>query len=301
MKLDYELLDVFTDRPFGGNQLAVFPVAPELPLATMQSIARELNLSETVFVRPASAAGAACRLRIFTPGAEVPFAGHPIVGCAALLSELGMVPGGGDCSLEVEAGLVPVTARREGACLYAQLTAPRLPTTGPKPPPRPAVAVMLGLSADDLDPKADPEGITSGMNFLAVPVRDVAALERIRLDSTRWHDLLAGWWASFVYAIAASGPRERRVRMFAPSAGIPEDPATGAAAVALAALLSRSPPEAPGREAWTVLQGQEIGRPSRLELELDYGSSGLQAVRLGGSVVRMGGGRLEIPDTASAR
>ncbi len=303
MRLAFHTLDVFTDRPFTGNPLAVFPQAPPLTNEQMQAIARELNLSETVFVRPPEAGGLA-KLRIFTPGAELPFAGHPTIGTAILLASLGAVPppqsdGETGIVLEENVGPIPVTLRWSGgAARFARLEA--LPTElGPRPPRAPALAAMLGLSEDDLDHATlGPTFVSAGTPFLVVPVRDADALARARLQMGEWQRTLADEWSSKVFVLAGdpdSAGEPLRARMFAPSLGIPEDPATGSAAVALAGLLGARDPRPDGSLAWTLLQGVEMGRPSRLEIEAVKRGGEVVATRVGGGAVPISRGEMEVP------
>ncbi len=302
MELRYHLLDVFTDVPFGGNQLAVFTDAPDLPGELMQRIARELNLSETVFVRPPQNPAAAFRLRIFTPGAELPFAGHPTIGTAHLLAELGLVPAGGSggFALEEGVGLVRVTIGRESGHLpFVQLRAAQLPVRGPAAPPsRPELAGLLGVSEADLAADGDEvQAVSAGVPFLIVPMRSRAALGRAALDLGRWRTLLAESWAPQVYVFCREPERagaDFRVRMFSPGFGIAEDPATGSAAAAFAGYLAwqRAPEE--GTFRWVAEQGVEMGRPSVLALEADVAGGAVRSVRVGGTSVRMGEGTLRL-------
>ncbi|MCM2254734.1 MAG: PhzF family phenazine biosynthesis protein [Vicinamibacteria bacterium] len=301
MKLAFHTLDVFTDKPFTGNPLAVFPDAPALSDAQMQTIARELNLSETVFVRPPEQGGLA-KLRIFTPGAELPFAGHPTIGTAFLLAALGLVPTP-DPQAEIvfEEGVGPIKVRLRGSggvLQFAQLEA-RATELGPRPPRVPALAAMLGLSDDDLDhPTLGPTFISAGGRFLVVPLRDVDALGRARLQMAEWQRTLAAEWSPQVYVVAGDPDSSQplRVRMFGPGIGIPEDPATGAAAVAFAGLLGALDPRPDGVLAWTLLQGTEMGRPSRLEIEAVKHGGEVVATRVGGTAVRVSSGEMECPE-----
>ncbi|MDQ6656564.1 MAG: PhzF family phenazine biosynthesis protein [Verrucomicrobiota bacterium] len=298
-ELTFHTLDVFTDRVFGGNQLAVFPEAPELDTTVMQAIAREFNLSETVFVRPPTREGAWRQLRIFTPGAELPFAGHPTVGAAQLLVELGIAPadnaGAASFAFDEGVGLVPVTVSRDATGGYfTWLTAARLPETGPPTLSREALAALLGISPGEIldDERDKPCAYSAGVPFLFVPVRDAAVLARVSVDLTRWREIIAGTWAEDVYVFCL-GERERtiRARMFAPAMGIAEDPATGSAAAAFAGYLW----ERSGRAGnWTITQGVEMGRPSTLHVEM-LGTAKLERVRVGGSAVRVSQGTMRVP------
>lgn len=302
MRYRYHTLDVFTDRLFGGNPLAVFTDARGISDAQMQAVARELNLSETVFVLPPEAGGTR-RVRIFTPGSELPFAGHPTVGTAILLVALGEVPaqeGETEVVLEEGVGPVPVRVRvRGGSPDFAQLTAAQPPVVGPAPA-REELAALLGLAPADLSDDWEPAMASAGVGFTVIPLRDVAALGRARLDLTAWERVLAHTDAPGVYPVVPAAPGETvRVRMFAPAMGIPEDPATGAAAAALAGYLARDAQQ--GTLRWTVEQGEEMGRPSTIYLEADVYNGIVLRSRVGGSAVMVSEGTMEIPtDTAAA-
>ncbi len=299
-ELTFHTLDVFTDRMFGGNQLAVFPEAPKLDPTVMQSIAREFNLSETVFVRPTQMPGALRQLRIFTPAAELPFAGHPTIGTAQLLVELGIADrdGTGNASfgLEENVGLVPVTVSPlSGGGFFTWLTAARVPELGPAVPSREILAELLGIAGDDIleDERDQPCAYSAGLPFLFVPLRDGSVLQRVVLDLARWREAIAHSWAKDVYVFCHEGVGEVdiRARMFAPAAGITEDPATGSAAAALAGYLWRRKGSG-GR--WIVAQGVEMGRPSILHIEAQEEDGILRTVRVGGSAVRVSRGTLNL-------
>jgi trans-2,3-dihydro-3-hydroxyanthranilate isomerase len=302
MELRYHLLDVFTDAPFGGNPLAVFPEAPMLEPGLMQRIARELSLSESVFVQPAHAPAAARRLRIFTPGVELPFAGHPTVGTASLLVELGIVPtdrAERGFLLEELVGLVPVSVRRaESGLLFAELTAAMVPESREPVPSRAELAALLNVAeAELLDGDDSPQAVSAGVPFLFVPVRDRDVLARVSVDIPRWRDLLATHWAPHVYVFCrnpAGADADIRARMFAPAMGITEDPATGGAAAAFAGYLAWRIADRDATLRWTVEQGVEMQRPSRLTLTAVKSAGQVREVRVGGTSVRIGEGVLRI-------
>jgi trans-2,3-dihydro-3-hydroxyanthranilate isomerase len=303
MELHYYLLDVFTDVPFGGNQLAVFVDAPVLEADLMQRIARELNLSESVFVQPPRDRAAVRALRIFTPGVELPFAGHPTIGTAHLLVALGLVTaeqGDRGFFLEEAVGLVAVTVRgRSGGTHVAELTPARLPETRGSVPSRAELSALLGIEVEDIvdDPDGDaPQAVSVGVPFLFVPVRDRGVLARVALDLARWRELLASAWAPHVYVFcrgAASGA-DIRARMFAPAMNITEDPATGGAAAAFAGYLAWRVENRDAELRWVVEQGVEMQRPSRLELTAVKEAGLVRSVRVGGAAVRVGQGVLHI-------
>jgi trans-2,3-dihydro-3-hydroxyanthranilate isomerase len=305
MRYRFVTADVFTDRIFGGNPLAVLPEADGLDQHQMQSVAREFNLSETVFVLPPEDAAHARRLRIFTPAQEIPFAGHPTVGSALILAGLGAIELAGESTaitFEEGAGPVPVTIHAAGGRpLSAQLTAPRPPEVRPGPEPA-ALAATLSLTTADLRTDTGlPAFASCGFPFLIVEVRDAAALGRARLDHARWRDLLADAWSGAVYVITRDPDGldvDFRVRMFAPGAGVSEDPATGGAAAALGGWLGLHEAPADGTARCRLAQGIEIGRPSRLEIEIEKRAGQVAAVRVGGSAVLVSEGTIEVPAAA---
>ncbi len=302
MNYRFHTCDVFTDRAFGGNQLAVFPHAEGLGEERMQQVARELNLSETVFVLPPEDPAHTRRLRIFTPQIEVPFAGHPTVGTALVLAHLGEVEVAGERTtlvLEEGVGPIEVAIRSEyGRPVDATFTTAVLPEFGPPPPPAADLARMLSLVESDLLlATRPPTAVSCGLPFLFVPLRDLGAVRRARLKLQDWEDLLADYWAPHVHVFthdAELAGCDLHARMFAPGAGVPEDPATGSAAAALAGLLAARSPEAEGTLRWTVEQGIEIGRPSIIEIEADKAGGEIVAVRVGGGAVMISEGLMHI-------
>jgi trans-2,3-dihydro-3-hydroxyanthranilate isomerase len=289
----YYTCDVFTDRLFGGNQLAVLPEARGLDDATMLAIAREFNLSETVFVVPPADPANTARLRIFTPGGELPFAGHPTVGTAFVLATIGATPGASEIVFEEGVGPVPVRIeRRAGEVVACTLTAARRPARGATLPPRGRLASMLGLRLADL--LAGAEVWSCGVAFAVIPLASVDALVRARLDRDRWTTLLGSHEGSKVYPVARVDEATWRVRMFAPSVGIAEDAATGSAAAALAGWLVSLQPQPDGARRWRLLQGEDIGRPSEIGLEVDVVDGAPAAVRVGGSAVMVSEGTLRL-------
>lgn len=291
MGTTFHTLDVFTDTRFGGNPLAVVPDARELPTGQMQRIAAEFNLSETVFVLPPESPRALRRLRIFTPAAELPFAGHPTVGTAMLLADLGVAD---DDAFVLDEGVGPVAVtvtRRDGRPAGASLRATVLPRVSGSAPPPDVVAAVLSLPPEAMLTQPGPQIISGGgPTFLIAPVRDADAVARVRLDPGRW-DALAGTDAQHVYVVAIDGG-DVRARMFAPALGVAEDPATGAAAVALAGFLS--PTMADGSHEWVIVQGVEMGRPSRLELRATVRDGVAERVDLAGTAVRVADGTLRV-------
>ena len=297
-QLRFHTLDVFTETVFCGNPLAVVLGGESLSTAQMQTIAREFNLSETVFVLPSTRKDCLHRVRIFTPARELPFAGHPTVGAACLLAGLRLAPQGEEAGfvLEENVGPVPVRVRRAGDReLYAELTTAKLPEYGPPAPDRAALARALGLTAADLGAGDEsPRSASCGMPFLLVPLRAPELLAAIDVDTVRLRALLDGYWAPEVYVYARGYEGELRARMFAPALGIAEDPATGGAAVALAGALGLEAVQ-DGRHEWVIHQGVEMGRPSQLYTSVDRVGGQITAVRVGGYAVTVSEGLLRIP------
>lgn len=300
MDIRFTTLDVFTDRPFGGNPLAVLCDQPEIPTERMQTIARELNLSETVFIVPPRDARALRRLRIFAPTREMLFAGHPTIGAAHALVEAGIAKlqdGSGTFALELEVGLVPITVtRRAGGPPFVQLTTARLPERVGTPPSRATLARVLGLGVEQvMEEEQCGQAWSCGTPFVVVPVRDRAALAAAKPDSARWTESLreAGAEQTFVFCRDPELPGSHlRARMFAPDLGIGEDPATGSAAAAFAGYLAAREAPMTGTHRWVVEQGFEMGRPSILHVEADVSEGRITAVRVGGTAVRMSEGTL---------
>jgi trans-2,3-dihydro-3-hydroxyanthranilate isomerase len=303
MQLSFHTLDVFTNRKFGGNPLAVVLGADLLTTDQMQTITREFNLSETTFVMTPEDPAHTAKVRIFFPGGEMPFAGHPTLGTAALLAELNQF-GGADfdshLTLELQAGLTPVRISRRGGLLSGMFTAPVVPFHAPVTLPSMAdTARALSLSPEDIG--FDGHGVASlegGPRFFYVPVKSRAALEASKVLEPYWSALikpLKGVDAAYVYTRGGDGLETAfRARMYAPTGGIAEDPATGSATALLAAQLLTAETLADGTHHWQLEQGYEMGRPSDLGLEADVQNGKLEAVRVGGSAVRMMSGVLSL-------
>lgn len=294
--------DVFTDRPFGGNQLAVFPDARGIPEARLQDVTREFNFSETTFVYPPDDPKHTRRVRIFTPGAELPFAGHPTVGTAHVLAAIGEIPLVGettDIVFEEGVGPMRVSIRSErGQPVFAQFTTAELPSVAAAAPDRATLAAVLGLDLHDLLGDGwDPQVLSCGVPYTFVAVRDPAAVARARFRMDRWELSMRGATGSEIFIFAAGGElpgSHIHARMFAPALNVPEDPATGSAAAALAGYLVPRDARSDGLFAWRVEQGFEMGRPSIMELEADVRGGAPTAVRVGGATVLMTEGRMEI-------
>jgi trans-2,3-dihydro-3-hydroxyanthranilate isomerase len=317
MELPFHTLDVFTDETFGGNPLGVFTNATHLSTELMQRIALEMHLSETVFLGPAETLEGTAKVRIFTPGREVPFAGHPTVGSAMFLAangHAGAIVGDGEVTivLEENVGPVPVVVRHEdGEPVFAQFTTALLPEHRPAPHSAAELAAMVGLSADDVcdgEPSnsrggpngLSPEMVSCGLPYYCIPVKSLDAVRRSALDMSLWNSMdVATGWAHHVYVLCMDAEGDSvdvHVRMYAPGSGVPEDPATGSAAAALGGYLAAADGRDEGSLSWTVEQGLEMGRPSLLYVEADRSGGATTAVRVGGSAVFVSRGMMAVPN-----
>jgi trans-2,3-dihydro-3-hydroxyanthranilate isomerase len=295
MRLPFHTLDVFTQDRFRGNPLAVVRDADRLGGGEMQAIAREFNLSETVFVLAPEDAAHTARVRIFTPVGELPFAGHPTIGTAVLLARLATDAGSGDApiTLEEEVGLVTVAVRDRGASApFAELTAAVLPTPGAEPPSAVDLASALGLAAADIGFEGyRPSVYEAGNGFLFVPLASRAALARARPDPAKSRSL--GALVGLYLFCRGTDPRfDFHARMFA-AGGIWEDPATGSAAATLPGPLCAQARVEDGTRRWRIAQGEDMGRPSALFLEADVVAGRPVAVRVGGHAVEVSSGEIE--------
>ncbi|MDD9717085.1 PhzF family phenazine biosynthesis protein [Dinoroseobacter sp. PD6] len=286
MRLPFHVYDVFTDTPFAGNPLAIVEDAGGLSTAQMQTIAREFNLSETIFVMAPADPAHAARVRIFFPTDEIPFAGHPTIGCALhLAGQRGL----SKLVLEEEAGLVPVTITGE----RAEFTAPVLPEPlgGPVDPALAARAVGLdqvGFGAHR------PAAWIGGPGFVYLPVPDRATLARARPIEPHWTALMEACAvdSAYLYCPAEDG---YAARMFSPTAGIPEDPATGSASAILAAQLLASGALGEGTTSLKLTQGEDMGRRSSIGFSADVASGALTAIRISGQAVPISSGHIRVP------
>ncbi len=287
-RLEFDTADVFTTTRFGGNPLAVVYDADALDAAAMQRIAREFNLSETVFVLPPRDAGADAFIRIFTPTVEMPFAGHPNVGCAALLAARRGLPGEA-IALDQQAGRVAARLARDaaGGITGAAIEAPQ-PYAGGDALDADAMAACAGLPAGSV--RAALIG-SCGTPFALAEVADAALLAAAAPDLAAFRAHLPVARAIGLLLHTPLGPGRRRVRMFGPLAGVIEDPATGSANVALGGLLLAQA----GGDALelAVEQGSEMGRPSLLALAARRDPAGAIRVSVGGGVVPVARGTIE--------
>jgi trans-2,3-dihydro-3-hydroxyanthranilate isomerase len=298
MRYRYYICDVFTDTRFGGNQLAVLPNASGLSDRQMQQIAREFNFSESTFVFPPEA-GQTRKVRIFTPSTEVPFAGHPNVGTAFALAtagEFGPIDGPVTVTFEEKAGLVPISIeKREGNVLWCELSAPQRLSLG-KSFSAEMVAAAVSLRPEDVITATHPPQVASvGLPFLVAELADRAALERARVNMNGIDAIAAEGVTPDIHLYTRSGDEvDIRARMFAPLDGVPEDPATGSANCALAALLTQHRSEPDGAFRWRIAQGVEMGRPSILEARTEKRAGAVVGVWIGGASVLVSEGFIEV-------
>ncbi|REC95129.1 PhzF family phenazine biosynthesis protein [Kushneria indalinina] len=285
--LDYLLLDVFTDTPFQGNPLAVFPEAGALGTSAMQRIARELNLSETVFIAATPMPGI-FDLRIFTPHQELAFAGHPTIGAAWLLREIGWHDDQLPLKLQVPAGEVPI--RFDGA--HAWLSTPNPLSIEPSPLSRASAAHLLGLSVEAVI--ADPVvGFACGSPFHLIALTSIEALTDVRVRPSQLSEALGGEHGVNVYMYVEEGDHSVRARKLCITDQVTEDPATGSAAAPLAGHLALQSSET-GTLEYTIVQGIEMGRPSRIGVLVDKSGEAVTAIHVGGMAVVIGEGRLRL-------
>ncbi len=299
----YATVDVFTETPFGGNPLAVFPDGRGLTTAQMQALAAEFNYSESTFVLPPASPENTAQVRIFTPKSELPFAGHPNVGTAVHVARLGTVHGrkiAGDRLLfEEGAGLVAIDLEyAAGEAVGAMLTAPQPLSRGAEVPVD-AVAACLSLPPDAiLIERHRPVFASVGLPFLMVELRDRAALARARANVAAFAEAAersgSGTLRLSLHLYTRHGEDtgltasvDIRARMFAPLGGVPEDPATGSANAALTGFLASLAPERDLDLTLRIAQGVEMGRPSRLLGKARKSGGEVVRVQIGGRCVAM--------------
>jgi trans-2,3-dihydro-3-hydroxyanthranilate isomerase len=299
MQFEFVTVDVFTDRRFGGNPLAVVPDGQGLTTAQMQSIAAEFNLSETTFVLPPRDASHTAAVRIFTPKAEMPFAGHPNVGTAFVLGRRATLSGrpiGDLLVFEEQAGLVPIDLRTDnGAVVGARLTAPQ-PLSRGVDIPLDIVAAACSLAVGDIETAHHCPCVAScgaAFVFAELKTRQALAAAQPRLEFFAQHLPIGGATGIHLY-LRGDGGIDVRARMFAPLHGVPEDPATGSANVALAGLLASLRPEPDLSLQLRIAQGVEMGRPSLLEASAEKRDGRVTQTRIGGRCVPVMSGTIEI-------
>jgi trans-2,3-dihydro-3-hydroxyanthranilate isomerase len=281
-ELNYRLLNVFTREggTLTGNPLCVFEHGETLSEQTMQALARQFNLSETTFLLPPTVPGAHARVRIFTPSYEMPFAGHPTLGSAHVCRELRR--GGDDLRLEMQAGVIPVSAHGARWTLVANTASHREVDV-----PRERLAFLLGLDRDDIAER--PLWVKAGREQLVIPLHGVDAVRRAMPRPEAFSELTSGDGSSMAYVFTESAPGRVLSRFFFPNGiGITEDPATGSATANLGGWWLAM--QRPLPSSIVASQGEQVGRPSTLFLEVD--SSG--QIRVGGEVLELGRGYVNL-------
>ncbi|MBI40068.1 MAG: hypothetical protein CMF59_10740 [Leptospiraceae bacterium] len=289
----FQTLDVFTEQPFGGNPLAVFTDARSIPENSYQSIAREMNLSETVFVLPPDDPQCKYRFRIFTPVRELDFAGHPVVGSACALAAE-QTQEQISFKVQLNAGITTIDLARKGHFWKARFQVPRLPESGPAAPSVEILEKALGLKSGDIHLGTSPIAFSCGAPILFLELASRDALSRCKIDLSLYEMHLANYWAPEVMPFVIEG-QEIHCRMFAPALGIPEDPATGGAAAAITGfLIHKFHHELPqeGDWPWRIHQGYEMGRPSLIELTMNMKQGKLNGIQIAGHSVPMSRGQI---------
>lgn len=303
MTRPYVILDVFTSTPLEGNPLAVVLRSEDLNDARMQAIAREFNLSETVFVLPPVNPAHTASVRIFTPITELPFAGHPTVGTAILLAQERVWKATGPCFalvvLEAKAGVLRVGVTPKGAePPYAEFDALKAPEEAGFPAPEDRIAAALGLAPSEIGfENHRPTRYAAGPAFTFVPVAGLDAIRRARVVTPHWGAGFGSDAAAAAYVYCRETVKRKctfHARMFAPGLGMPEDAATGSAAVALAGVILRFDDPGEGVHRCVIEQGAEMGRPSEITLEFEVQRQKLRVVRIGGSAVEVMRGELAV-------
>jgi trans-2,3-dihydro-3-hydroxyanthranilate isomerase len=295
MRRKFFTLDVFTCRRYAGNPLAVVLDPDGLDGAAMQAIAREFNLSETVFVLPPADKAHRAKLRIFTPARELPFAGHPTVGTAVLINRIDA--GTGRREIVVEEGIGPVRCAVEALDAEtgsARFELARLPAeTGPVEPAA-AMAAALGLREEDIGfEDFAPSRWSAGNEFTFVPLAGLDAMRRCRPNTANWSAAFGDGTGAFLFCReTAEQGHAFHARMFAPRAGVPEDPATGSAVAAFAGVLAHFTRMADGAHECVIEQGYEMGRPSLIRLAMTVQDGQLAAGAIAGEAVVVSEGTL---------
>ena len=295
MKVDYILMDVFTTERLSGNPLAVVMKADGLLDDQMQRIAGEFNLSETVFITRPRLERHSAAVRIFTPTVELPFAGHPTVGAAVVL---GLEFKTSAVRLEEAVGVITCVIekvdRRTG---YARFALPQLPAVAGKPPDKLQTALALGLEPEDIGCGLhQPSVYSAGVIYYLVPVKNAAVLRRAKPQQRAWPEVFPlGHSAVYVFTeTPEEAENDLAARMFAPGMGLGEDPATGSAAAALIGELA--PHAGDGQTEYVLRQGVEMGRPSRIAIQIRKRGEILTHGGIGGHAVIVGQGSLDLED-----
>lgn len=293
----YHFVDVFTDRPFAGNQLAVFPSAKGMSVQLMQAIPREFNLSEATFILPPDDPANQFKVRIFTPAKELPIAGHPTIGTAFVLARMGLVPSGDVVTIRLEegVGVVPVEIRSKGGAPDLILMDQPIPTFGEVFEDREKLAALLNIQVEGLHPNLPPQIVSSGVPFLVIPLVDLPTIGRARINLDVWERDFKGRTPEF-FLFTPHGERPGSTvhcRMFGPGLGIAEDPATGVAHGPLGGYLLKYGIVKGDSATIISEQGFEMGRPSLLTVLVESKGGEAMRVRVGGQSQFIGEGYIE--------
>ncbi len=293
----YQLLDVFTNQAFGGNQLAVFTDAEDLSSTTMQQFAKELNLAEITFVLPPQHAQNDFHIRIFTPAMELPMAGHPTVGTAYILAKMGLIALDESPKIvrfEEQVGVIEVSIQhKEGDIQQIQMHQP-LPEFKTIFEDKEAFAELLSIDANSIRDDLPIQVVTTGVPFVFIPIRDLATMHQLKVRLDVWETLLKDTDSPHIFTFSLETETDDATvhsRMFAPAMGIPEDPATGAASGPLGAYMAKYNLVTDTRNILSE-QGMEMGRSSFIYIDIGYEDGEFQHVVIGGACVHMGEGTL---------
>ena len=291
METPFYQVDVFTNHIFGGNPLAVFTEAECFEEGLLQKVAREMNLSETTFVYPSSKNDADFDVRIFTPAREISFAGHPTLGTAFVLRNNGLITNQQNpIRLNFKAGIIPVWAEEDkDFMLHPPANILREMNPSKK------IAQALGLSLSDLEKTFPVQVVSTGFPALLVPVRSLEAIEAITVSTRVLHEILEVLGVSMIYPFCCETVNSENTihsRAFAPDLGIPEDPATGSVAGAMGAYWAKM--QGPGDTVMIIEQGYEMGRPSKIHVEILKQEGKIEKIRVGGETQPVFKGRMSL-------
>lgn len=292
-RYDFETLDVFTERKFAGNPLAVIMDARGLSLADMQTITREFNYAESTFVLPPENQDHTARVRIFTLGYEMAFAGHPTVGTAIAIARARKLSG--QLTLELNAGVFPVHVNLDGPAAFAEFQNPNSPAEPGPAPDAAKIEAALSLPRNCVDRASHKPRLIGAPTTFVYAKAPLDAVRKARVNSAAFEALeLRNTVGVLVYAEGGeTDDADYHVRMFAPGAGVNEDPATGSAAAALPGQIALSQPLADGDHSWLIEQGFEMGRPSRIFVRLRAAGGEVHSVRVGGNAVSVMTGQID--------
>ena len=298
---DFWRVDVFAERPLEGNPLAVFPRAQGISDAEMLAITREMNISETTFIVPPTKPGANYRNRIWTPGGELPIAGHPSLGTAYVAAMEGIVPlseGVVTIHQEVKIGVLPLELHSRGGIVNRVVMTQGKPAVGKRINATAGLARALGIRTTDITAtKLLPQVASTGVRTLQVPIRSMKTVQKMEPDMPALAKILrrvdpeAG---AYVFAFEAEGDADLHARGFFPQSGIPEDPATGIAAGACGAYLAANE-RLPSKDWFVIEQGIEVHHPSQIEVSVTVKGGRAHTVRVAGRVVPVMRGTLTLP------